>query len=546
VDGATKAVVYAAKSTEDKHGSIPTQLGDCRAMAEREGWEVVAECQDENASAYHGSRGDGLAQAKAHAEALVGEGHRVILITQHSDRLARGDGGKQAAHLVEFSLWRAKSGVEIRSVQDDATWTTPMGHLIPALMGERNFEDSRRKGLAVKDGLDRRRGRGQPVGAMPFGWTVEKEVINGNVVTRRVVDPTTGPIRVEILKRVADGATPGGIARWLNRQGVKTRRGKQFTRRAVSEIVESAANDGGGGYPALVSAELAQAARDGLRRLDPVAVQDRVGGRSPRDESYILRGVGFCAACGSPLYATKNYLGGRRGYACRDKLESRGLCGSLPIAADLLETHVLNHLQSFIGSVEGWIADLLTKRDAERNVRVGQLEQERAALATLDRQRDERMAELEQVGMTKIGMEVIERIDAKREAQANRIAEAEAVVAEWTAPPNIDATLDFYSDLVDLVQGRVSKAIGVRELNDALRGVLAGLWCEIEPERDRLLVQFELREQPAVKLPDGSPFLLADYNGRRDRLWLPPARVSGVSRAEALRSEGHRSVRCSA
>jgi hypothetical protein len=238
-----------------------------------------------------------------------------------------------------------------------------------------------------------------------------------------------------------------------------------------------------------------------------------------------LRGVGFCAACGSPLYPTKNYLGGRRGYACRDKLESRGLCDSLPIPADLLETHVLNHLQSFIGSVEGWIADLLTKRDAERNVRVGQLEQERAALATLDRQRDERMTELEQVGMTKIGLEVIERVDAKREAQANRIAEADAVVAEWTAPPNIDATLDFYSDLVDLVQGRVSKAIGARELNEALGGVLAGLWCEIEPERDRLLVQFELREQPAVKLPDGSAFLLADYNGRRDRRWLPPARL---------------------
>jgi hypothetical protein len=35
---ATRAVLYAAKSTQDKHRPIPTQLADCREMAEREGW----------------------------------------------------------------------------------------------------------------------------------------------------------------------------------------------------------------------------------------------------------------------------------------------------------------------------------------------------------------------------------------------------------------------------------------------------------------------------------------------------------------------------
>ena len=36
-----KAVIYAAKSTEDTHGSIPTQLEDGRALAKGQGWEVV-------------------------------------------------------------------------------------------------------------------------------------------------------------------------------------------------------------------------------------------------------------------------------------------------------------------------------------------------------------------------------------------------------------------------------------------------------------------------------------------------------------------------
>ena len=38
----TPAVLYAAKSTEDTRGSIPTQLDDGRDMAEREGWESRA------------------------------------------------------------------------------------------------------------------------------------------------------------------------------------------------------------------------------------------------------------------------------------------------------------------------------------------------------------------------------------------------------------------------------------------------------------------------------------------------------------------------
>ena len=46
-----RAVIYAAKSTEDKHGSIETQFDDCRTMAEREGWEVVGEFRDEAFSA---------------------------------------------------------------------------------------------------------------------------------------------------------------------------------------------------------------------------------------------------------------------------------------------------------------------------------------------------------------------------------------------------------------------------------------------------------------------------------------------------------------
>jgi hypothetical protein len=51
-------------------------------------------------------------------------------------------------------------------------------------------------------------------------------------------------------------------------------------------------------------------------------------------------------------------------------------------------------------------------------------------------------------------------LDREREQQAARIAEAEAIVSEWTAPPDVDAALDFYTGLLDLVQGKVRQARG--------------------------------------------------------------------------------------
>jgi hypothetical protein len=70
--GHVPCVVYAAKSTEDKHGSIPDQLKDCRtAIASLDRHHVAAEYTDEAVSAFSQSRGQGLADTMQHAEELA-------------------------------------------------------------------------------------------------------------------------------------------------------------------------------------------------------------------------------------------------------------------------------------------------------------------------------------------------------------------------------------------------------------------------------------------------------------------------------------------
>ncbi len=259
---------------ENEKGSIPTQLKDCRELAHRRGYVVAGEYEDEAASAFHGDRGPGLARAMAHCEGLSNP----VLIVQHSDRLARGD-AKQARHLVEVVLWALKNDVELLSVQDQEMF--PEGDyrlLMGAIGGMRNHQDSKRKALSVRDGLQRRKEDGKPIGAVPLGHRVEKTVVDGKVVTKRVIDPATSLIVKQSYDLIEAGVIASVVARQLNAAGHRTRRGKQFTRRTVRELIATPAYKGQGGYEPIINPGRWQNINEQLTRTDPAAVQRRKGG----------------------------------------------------------------------------------------------------------------------------------------------------------------------------------------------------------------------------------------------------------------------------
>jgi DNA invertase Pin-like site-specific DNA recombinase len=272
-------VIYAAKSTEDVRGSIATQLEDCRRAIEREGGRrAFAERSDESASAFRGSRGPGLVAAKRDATQFASRHGAAELWVQHSDRLARGD-GLTADHLAEvyFEMRRAK--VQVRSVEDDGTFTNPM---LVAAIGERNREDSARKSLATRAGKRRRWKGGKVIGGpVHDGYKLAAELDeqgkpiterDGRVVYKRVTDPERAPIIERILAMVEAGHSPGAVARSLNQDGLRTAYGER------SE----------GDHEALIEHERWERIVAGLKRPDPVAAQRRRQGRRPAEE-YLLR-----------------------------------------------------------------------------------------------------------------------------------------------------------------------------------------------------------------------------------------------------------------
>jgi DNA invertase Pin-like site-specific DNA recombinase len=202
---AVRAVIYAAKSTVDERGSIPDQLADGRKLAAERELEAAGEREfwDEDKSAFHGNRGEGLVKAMAACERLSAEDGSCALVVQRSDRLARGD-AKKARHLVEVVTWALRHDVQLFSVQDPAAfpdYADPnMKLLLGALSGMAGNQESEKKSQSVRKGMRRRAERGQWVGGHPpFGY----EHRDRHPETGKPTGPlVVVPAQAEVVRRI--------------------------------------------------------------------------------------------------------------------------------------------------------------------------------------------------------------------------------------------------------------------------------------------------------------------------------------------------------
>jgi DNA invertase Pin-like site-specific DNA recombinase len=214
-------VIYAAKSTEDRRASIPEQLRECRGQVEGDPRRrLVAEYFDEAFSAYRRDRGPGLRDATQHAEDLAEEYEIAELWAQQSDRLARGD-GRAARRTVEIALWALKHDVRVRTLQDPDAFRDL---LFAVVTGQRNNEDSRRKGRASAAGRGRAAARGEYIGYRPGGYRLAIDVDpNGQILKRLVFDPDRQPLIELIFGLALEGKRSGAIAKAVTEAGWRTK-----------------------------------------------------------------------------------------------------------------------------------------------------------------------------------------------------------------------------------------------------------------------------------------------------------------------------------
>jgi site-specific DNA recombinase len=312
---ALRAVIYARVSSDpnERGRSVSEQEAECRAVCEREGWQVVAVYSDNDRSASRYA-------TKARPEykrviAAVDAGDADVLVTWEASRAQRD----LAAYASLRDLCERRGVLLSYSgrTYDMTDADDRFGTGLDALLAERESEQTRKRVLrAVRANAD----KGRPHGKLLYGYRREYDPATRELIGQ-VPDPDTAPVVQEAARRVLAGETPYAVAQDFNRRGIPTPTGAargwdltQVKRLCVNpgyagKRVHQGRVVGDAAWPPLVDegTHLALAAK----LSDPSR-------RSQRDSAvkHLLSGIAVCGVCGGRVRVQKNR--GFLAYLCVD------------------------------------------------------------------------------------------------------------------------------------------------------------------------------------------------------------------------------------
>jgi DNA invertase Pin-like site-specific DNA recombinase len=332
----TRAIAYARLS-RDRDGTqtaTARQLSDCRKFADAKGWEIVAEYEDADLSAYNAKvTRPGFEAVKSAVE--VGEAD--IVLAWKLDRLLRRPRDFE-------DLWKLceERGAHIATVTDGIDTSTPMaGLLVPRILS--TFAELEGSNLSVRERRKHeetaKAGRRSGGGHRPFGLTRDwsAEVPDEADAIRAAVD------------HVVSGGTIYSVARGWNDRGLKTPTGGQWNSQKVRSMLRSPRLAGlrehrgeivgAAVWPAIV-------APDTHEKLRAILAARKAPEREGR---YLLTGMLRCGKCGSRLYVRRRSVDRIRRYGC-EKQAHDGSCGGIHIIAEPLEDFVRDLVLDYLDS----------------------------------------------------------------------------------------------------------------------------------------------------------------------------------------------------
>ncbi len=222
-----KAIGYLRVSTEGQAEfgvSLQAQEKKIRAMAEVQGADLIEIISDGGESAKSLAR-PGMARLLT----LVDTGIVDAIIIAKLDRLTRSV--KDLAELLERF---ERKNVSLVSVAESLDTRTAAGRLVLNVMASVSQWERETIGERTKDALTHKKGKGERVGTIPFGFQLAADAIHLE----------ENPREQEILNRIeelrAAGYTLREIAGELNRQGFTTRKGSAWRFEYVANILKAA------------------------------------------------------------------------------------------------------------------------------------------------------------------------------------------------------------------------------------------------------------------------------------------------------------------
>jgi DNA invertase Pin-like site-specific DNA recombinase len=356
-----RVVLYLRLSAvADDSTSITRQEADLQALAEREGWVVVATLTDE-----------GISGRKARANAaealrMLREDEADVLAVWKLDRWTRQ--GLGAIGALSDTL-DAVPGSLFVALQDGLRSDQSSWRLIAAVLSEVARSEADNTSARIRSSIahrktvaDRFAGAG---GTIPFGY--DSAPAPDGVGRVLVVNPVEAAVVRDVAGRILDDEVSlWAVARDLNADGVPTSK-SDFRKARYRGTPDPAADRGRWTVTVVRSLWTSHSIlgrvmhrgdlvrdEDGLPRsvwpplLDLVTVErlrERVGYRSTpaeprRKAARLLSGVAFCAYCDRKLYVTGS--NGQAVYKCGASWNGY-TCEAPSVNAELLDTYVSEH-----------------------------------------------------------------------------------------------------------------------------------------------------------------------------------------------------------
>jgi DNA invertase Pin-like site-specific DNA recombinase len=342
---AFRAAIYC-RISQDRSGDglgVQRQEEDCRALCERNGWEVVGQAYvDDDISAFSGK------PRPAYLRLLrdISEGRVQSLAIWHPDRLHRSP-----LELEEFIQLIEKTRCKVATVQSgEYDLTTATGRMTARVVGAVARHESEHKSDRMRRRHRQLAAAGKDSGGpRPFGYEADRMTVR---------QPEASLIE-EAARRALKGEPLRQIAVDWNARAITTVRGMAWDRTTLHRVLVSARISGrrevrvlptgavaraGAGriigeaeWPGIVSPALSDQLRAVL--ADPSRLARHSAG------AYLLSGIAICGICGRALSGSRKSEHGQKvPYLRCSKRESTEACGRIHIQA----THAEGHLSELI------------------------------------------------------------------------------------------------------------------------------------------------------------------------------------------------------
>lgn len=330
--------------SKEREGQISpdSQRSEILAYCERKGWTVAEFFEDLDISG-RTDRRPGLQEMLRRAQ----DGEFQAVVLYRIDRLSR-----EPMHHYAILAALKEAGVLVDSVgmpSDGTPENAFLWDLSAALAKLESLRLGKRlRSMHAELARQGKYGGNQP----PFGW---RRVRDPDGQQRLVLEPEEAEWRRRMHQWLQHGWTYRAISQELNRQGVRTRRGSEWTGTAVRLML---------GRPMQVGVRVVAGQEYDGGRIEPLIdretyartlaiIEGRRSGPLPGRPAArpIPAGILICGACGGRLYAQRTARSSREGsvlyYACGSKARG-GLCRRGP------------HIRETV--LRGYVEPLLLKR----------------------------------------------------------------------------------------------------------------------------------------------------------------------------------------